>query len=75
MYQVTPDEAKDRLPDLIAAALRGETVLIERDDEHAVQLVPVARVRRPRKAGSAKGEITISADFDAPLTDFEEYMA
>ncbi len=25
------------------------------------------------RAGSAKGEITIAADFDAPLDDFSEY--
>jgi len=31
--------------------------------------------RKPRrKAGSAKGLIAISEDFDEPLEDFEEYM-
>lgn len=27
-----------------------------------------------RKAGSAKGQVKLAADFDAPLTDFAEYM-
>lgn len=75
MYQVSADEAKERLADLIAAALRGEIVLIERDDEHAVQLVPVLHARRQRKAGSAKGQIVIRDDFDAPLPDFDEYVS
>ena len=29
---------------------------------------------RKRKAGSAKGEIIMADDFDAPLEDFAEYM-
>lgn len=34
-----------------------------------------AAPRKPRrKAGSAKGLITIAEDFDEPLADFEEYM-
>jgi antitoxin (DNA-binding transcriptional repressor) of toxin-antitoxin stability system len=74
MQQVTPDEAKTRLPDLISAALRGETILIGEGTDEIVQLVPVAPTRRPRKAGSAKGLIQMSDDFDDPLPDFEEYM-
>lgn len=76
MAQVTPDEAKTQLPDLTAAALRGETVVIQQDAEHAVRLVPVPLVpqQRDRKAGSAKGTVIMSDDFDAPLDDFEEYM-
>ncbi|MGI2904971.1 DUF2281 domain-containing protein [Tolypothrix sp. VBCCA 56010] len=30
--------------------------------------------RRPAKAGSAKGLVTISDDFDEPLEDFKDYM-
>jgi antitoxin (DNA-binding transcriptional repressor) of toxin-antitoxin stability system len=39
MIQVTMDEAKERLPDLIDAAARGEMVLIEKDAGHAAQIV------------------------------------
>lgn len=28
-----------------------------------------------RQSGSAKGQIRMSPDFDAPLDDFQEYMA
>lgn len=74
MRQVTPDEAKSELPELIEAALRGEQVVIAEDDEHAVRLVPVPVKHRTRRAGTAKGLFTIRADFDAPLEDFEEYV-
>ncbi|HST87709.1 MAG TPA: type II toxin-antitoxin system prevent-host-death family antitoxin [Ktedonobacterales bacterium] len=77
MYQVSADEAKERLAELIDAAVKGETVLITRngdDSEQAVQLVPAAHAKRRRKAGSAQGLIVMSEDFDAPLADFEEHM-
>lgn len=71
-YQVTSDEAKVQLDALIAAALRGERVIITADSTHAVQLVPAKAGRERRTAGSAEGRITIAAEFDAPLADFEE---
>lgn len=73
MYHVTPDEAKIHLAELIEAALRGEEVVIGNGSSRAVQLVPVGAVRVRRRAGSAKGMISVSEDFDAPLADFEEY--
>ena len=30
--------------------------------------------KKGRKAGSAKGKYVLSADFDAPLEDFKDYM-
>jgi len=39
-------------------------------DENAVN----GNSKKRRKAGSAEGLIKISADFDAPLEDFEEYQ-
>jgi antitoxin (DNA-binding transcriptional repressor) of toxin-antitoxin stability system len=65
-------EAKRRLLDLIAAAARGETVLIKKD-QIVIQLVPVSQAKPHPKFGSAKGLIHIADDFDAPLDDFEEY--
>ena len=75
MQEVTPDEAKQHLAELIDAALRGEDVLIARDQQHAVRLVPVTRDVRNRRAGTARGLITMRDDFDAPLPDFDDYMA
>ncbi len=66
-------EAKRRLRDLIAAAARGETVLIQ-ENQTIVQLVPVGQVKPRPKFGSAKGLVHIADDFDEPLDDFKEYM-
>jgi antitoxin (DNA-binding transcriptional repressor) of toxin-antitoxin stability system len=41
VIQVTMDEAKERLADLINAAVRGETVLIETEAGQDMQIVPV----------------------------------
>lgn len=73
IYQVKQSDLPKQLWNLIDAALRGEPVFIERDDKALVQLIPLKQISRPRKAGSAKGMIKISPDFDAPLNDFTEY--
>jgi antitoxin (DNA-binding transcriptional repressor) of toxin-antitoxin stability system len=73
MFQVNAEEAKNRLPALIEAALRGETVVIADDDEHQVQLVPIVVGKHVRHAGSAKGTLTVGDDFEDPLPDFEAY--
>jgi antitoxin (DNA-binding transcriptional repressor) of toxin-antitoxin stability system len=79
MVQVSLDEAKERLSDLIDAASQGETVLIEKEGEQGAQVVQLVAVQKPArrrpKFGSAKGIILYMADdFDAPLEDFREYM-
>jgi prevent-host-death family protein len=74
MQQVTPEEAKAHLAELIDAAMRGERVIIARDDRHAVQLIPVSPANQSRQVGSARGLIVMWEDFDAPLDDFSEYM-
>lgn len=74
MQQVNIEDAKTQLPDLIDAAVNGEEVVIAKDEQHVVRLVPVGREKPRPQFGSAKGLITMSDDFDAPLEDFEEYM-
>ncbi len=74
MTTVNVSTAQNRLKDLIAAALRGEVVWIVQDEQNAVQLVPAQSGSRKREFGSAKGLISIAADFDAPLADFSEYI-
>ena len=73
-HQITLDEAKIHLLDLIDAAMRGEEVFILKDDQPVVQLVPVELPKRKPQFGSAKGLVDIADDFDAPLEDFSEYM-
>ncbi len=64
MHRVTLDEAQTHLRDLIAAALNGEEVVITADDRPAVRLVPVKQPKPRRQAGSAKGLIFMTDDFD-----------
>jgi antitoxin (DNA-binding transcriptional repressor) of toxin-antitoxin stability system len=75
MQRIDLSDAQPQLSDLVDAALRGETVLIAVDDRQAVQLVPVPLSRHSRRAGTAKGLVIMAEDFDAPLDDFNEYMA
>lgn len=74
MHQVNVDEATLQLPTLIDAAVRGEVVLITTRDQQTIRLVPIKHTKQPRRAGSAKGMIRMTDDFDAPLDDFQEYV-
>jgi antitoxin (DNA-binding transcriptional repressor) of toxin-antitoxin stability system len=71
-HQYNIGEAKARLPQLVRETLSGVEVIIARDNKPLVKLVSLAGGRW--KPGSAKGQIWMSPDFDAPLEDFEDYM-
>jgi antitoxin (DNA-binding transcriptional repressor) of toxin-antitoxin stability system len=48
--------------------------LISKDNEPVVKLVVIPKqVKGNRQAGSAKGMVWMSDDFDEPLEDFKEY--
>ena len=64
-------EAKARLPSLVRETLTGAEVVIAKDNTPLVKLVPLSGGRRI--AGSAKGQVTMGRDFDAPLADFDDY--
>ncbi|MFH1859673.1 MAG: type II toxin-antitoxin system prevent-host-death family antitoxin [bacterium] len=74
MYQISANEAKTHLSNLIDAAIRGEEVLIK-NHQWIVRLVPVEESKWCPRFGSARGLIEMANDFDAPLVDFEEYMS
>jgi prevent-host-death family protein len=73
MHHVNIEEAKDHLTDLIDAAVKGEDIVITKDDQQRVRLVPVQKTKPRPQFGIGKGLITMSDDFDEPLEDFEEY--
>jgi antitoxin (DNA-binding transcriptional repressor) of toxin-antitoxin stability system len=73
MVKVTIKEAQSKLPDLISAVLEGEKVLIQTEENHRIELVPLKK-QSTRKFGCAKGLIEISDDFDEPLDDFKTYI-
>ncbi len=74
MQQITMKEASQHLVDLIEAALKGEEIIIMKDNQSAVKLIPVLPIKQRRQPSSAKGMVTIADDFDEPLEDFKEYM-
>lgn len=57
-------DAQDHLQKLIDDAQHRKTVLILDDSNQAVQLIPVNVASKPRKAGSARGQIRMADDFD-----------
>lgn len=71
--QVNMHEAKTRLSELVAAAERGEEVLIARNGRPAARLVAVVNEHPPVRIGILAGQIELADDFDAPLPEFERY--
>ena len=73
--QVRLTEASEELVQLVEAALKGEEVVILKDNQPVVKLALLKPTQRcSAKAGSAKGLVWMSDDFDEPLEDFKEYM-
>ena len=65
MAKVNMHEAKTTLSRLVDRVAEGEEIVIARDGEPVALLSPLKPpVRQP---GRLKGQIRISADFDAPL--------
>lgn len=64
-------EAKSTFSELVAAAERGEEVIIARNGTPAARLVAITARYAPVGLGVLAGEVEIGSDFDAPLPDFE----
>ena len=73
-YHIDITDAPRRLLDLIKAVEHGEEVIITRNQQPLIQLIPLTQSTNRPQFGSARGLITIADDFDAPLEDFREYM-
>ncbi len=70
--QVTIHQAKTQLSKLIAAAERGEEVIIARRDKAVVQLHPVGEVRGNSRIGGLKGKhLRMAGNFDSPTLNDE----
>lgn len=72
--QISLTEASEELVRLVEAALKGEEVVITRDNKPVAKLAAVLSTKPRPKFGSARGLITMSDDFDEPLEDFREYI-
>jgi prevent-host-death family protein len=71
MSQFNLAEAKAHFSELVQKAMRGEDVIVAKENRPVVRIVAIKPARR--KPGTGKG-IWISPDFDEPLDDFKEYM-
>lgn len=70
--QVTIHEAKTQLSRLIAAAERGEEVIIARRDKPVVRLSAVAEFSGKTRIGGLKGrKLKMGANFDDPALNAE----
>ena len=70
---VNMHDAKTKLSELVAAAERGEVVVIARNGTPAARLVAIAQEYTPMRLGVLAGEIEIGSDFDEPLPEFDAY--
>jgi antitoxin (DNA-binding transcriptional repressor) of toxin-antitoxin stability system len=69
------DHVRTQLTDLVDQATRsGEEVVLTRAGEAVAKIVPIVRRRARRRFGSARGQLTVPDDFDAPLEDFRGHM-
>ena len=67
MHQANLHDAKTHLSELVAAAERGEEVIIARANKPVVRLIPIGRPVTARKPGLHAGKIRWTDDFDEPL--------
>ena len=71
---ISVEQAQTSLKELIEKVARGEKVLITQDQRPVAELIPVAAAEPGPVFGSCKGMLTILADDDGHLDDFQEYM-
>jgi prevent-host-death family protein len=64
-------DAKTHFSKLLKRVLKGEEVIIARAGQPIARLSPLPPKRGKRVPGSAKGMLTMTDDFDAPLPDLE----
>jgi prevent-host-death family protein len=69
---VNMHQAKSSLSRLVERALAGEEVVIARDGEPLVKLVPVPKQRKPRVPGRLKGKVWMAPDFEFTDVEIEE---
>ncbi|MBC8041913.1 MAG: type II toxin-antitoxin system prevent-host-death family antitoxin [Rhizobacter sp.] len=73
--ELSLSEALPQLEALIAQAKAGDEIILTESGKPVVRVSPVLEASmQNRKAGSAKGQVWMSDDFDAPLEDFKDYM-
>ena len=68
---VNMHQAKTSLSRLVERALNGEDIVIARNGEPLVKLVPLPKAPEPRVPGKYKGQIWIAPDCFDPMSEEE----
>lgn len=66
---VNVHEAKTHFSKLLERVALGEEVVIARAGHPVAKLVPISPNVAERHQGSARGDVFVAEDFDAPLPD------
>lgn len=74
IQQIQLEEAEKKLKAIIHSALEGDEITITVDDEPVVKIVPIGKVLKNRKLGTAKGQVFIKPDFKEIPHEFEAYI-
>ena len=69
---VNMHQAKSSLSRLVERALAGEEIVIARNGEPLVKLVPVPKEGKPRVPGRLKGKVWMAPDFEFTDAEIEE---
>ena len=69
VVQVNIHEAKTHLSRLLVQAGEGEEIIIAKAGKPIARLVPITERVSLRQSGSAKGQVVVAADFNAPLPE------
>lgn len=69
MAEVGVHEAKTNFSKLLRRVALGEEIVITRNRQVVARLVPPVDTPRVREFGSARGQVVVHDDFDAPLPD------
>ena len=67
-------DAKNRLPELIRAVERGETIVITRHGKPVAQLAPPPKGRRKARLGGMRDRIQLLPGWDQPV-DLDGFLA
>jgi prevent-host-death family protein len=74
MTTVTIPEAQANLPEIVENLKPGEEVIITRNQQPVARLTPFSDAKPRPVFGSCRGKLTIVAEDEEHLKDFNEYM-
>ena len=66
-------EAKTRLSEILEKVRKGQVFFITKRGQPIAELRPVSSPERRPRFGCDRGRVSISADFDAPIPEMNDY--